>query len=129
MTTKIIISELTSVKDNSTPTSTEDIINISKLITTKFPNGIQLENIIESTMIILKKVTGLYYLSPDKKKDLIIDVLCYVVDNTDAGALESLDPIIKKLIPNIIDAFIKVENGQLVVDKPSMLKKYCCCFN
>ena len=52
---KIIISELTSVKDNSTPTSTEDIINIAKLITTKFPNGIQLENIIESTMIILKK--------------------------------------------------------------------------
>ena len=127
--TKIIISELTSVKDNSTPTSTEDIINIAKLITNKFPKGIQLENIVESTMIILKKVTGLYYLSPDKKKDLIIDVLCYVVDNTDAGALESLDPIIKKLIPNIIDAFIKVENGQLVVDKPSMLKKYCCCFN
>jgi hypothetical protein len=127
--TKIIISELTSVKDNSTPTSTEDIINIAKLITTKFPNGIQLENIVESTMIILKKVTGLYYLSPDKKKDLIIDVLCYVVDNTDAGALESLDPIIKNLIPNIIDAFIKVENGELVVNKPSMLKKYCCCFN
>jgi hypothetical protein len=80
-------------------------------------------------MLILNKITELYYLSPDKKKDLIIDILCYVVDNTDAGALESMDPIIKKMIPSVIDAFIKIENGKLVVDKPkSIMKKvfFCC---
>ena len=48
---------------------------------------------------------------------MIVDVLCYIVDNTDAGALESLDDVIKKIIPSVITLII-VENGKLVVDKP-----------
>jgi hypothetical protein len=127
---KIILSNLISVVDVDTPTSTEDIVNIAKVVIDKFPNGVQIENLIEATMLILNKIAELYYLSPDKKKNLIIDILCYVVDNTDAGALESLDDIIKKMIPSVIDALIKVENGKLVIDKPkSILKKLCSCCN
>jgi hypothetical protein len=127
---KIILSNLISVVDVDTPTSTEDIVNIAKVVIDKFPNGVQIENLIEATMLILNKIAELYYLSPDKKKNLIIDILCYVVDNTDAGALESLDDIIKKMIPSVIDALIKVENGKLVIDKPkSILKKICFCCN
>lgn len=127
---KIVVSDLTSVADKDTPTSAEDIVNISKDVISKFPNGIQIDNLIEATMLILNKIRELYYLSPDKKKDLIIDILCYVVDNTDAGDLESMDPIIKKMIPSVIDAFIKIENGKLVVDKPkSIIKKVLLCCN
>ncbi len=127
---KIIVADLTSVADKETPTSAEDIVNIATVVIDKFPNGIQIENLIEATMLILNKIRELYYLSPDKKKDLIIDILCYVVDNTDAGALESMDPIIKKMIPSVIDAFIKIENGKLVVDKPkSIIKKVLSCCN
>ena len=127
---KIIVADLTSVADKETPTSAEDIVNIATVVIDKFPNGIQIENLIEATMLILNKIRELYYLSPDKKKDLIIDILCYVVDNTDAGALESMDPIIKKMIPSVIDAFIKIENGKLVVDKPkSIVKKVLFCCN
>ena len=127
---KIVVADLTSVADKDTPTSAEDIVNIATVVIDKFPNGIQIENLIEATTLILNKITELYYLSPDKKKDLIIDILCYVVDNTDAGALESMDPIIKKMIPSVIDAFIKIENGKLVVDKPkSIIKKVLFCCN
>lgn len=127
---KIVVSDLTSVADKDTPTSAEDIVNISKDVISKFPNGIQIDNLIEATTLILNKIRELYYLSPDKKKDLIIDILCYVVDNTDAGDLESMDPIIKKMIPSVIDAFIKIENGKLVVDKPkSIIKKVLLCCN
>tara|TARA_A100001388_G_C28625334_1_gene429600 strand:+ start:131 stop:535 length:405 start_codon:yes stop_codon:yes gene_type:complete len=129
---KIVVADLTSVADKDTPTSAEDIVNIANVVIDKFPNGIQVENLIEATMLILNKITELYYLSPDKKKDLIIDILCYVVDNTDAGALESMDPIIKKMIPSVIDAFLNIENGKLVIDKPkSIVKKvfFCCNSN
>ena len=127
---KIVVADLTSVADKDTPTSAEDIVNIATVVIDKFPYGIQIENLIEATTLILNKITELYYLSPDKKKDLIIDILCYVVDNTDAGALESMDPIIKKMIPSVIDAFIKIENGKLVVDKPkSIIKKVLFCCN
>ena len=129
---KIVVADLTSVADKDTPTSAEDIVNIATVVINKFPNGIQIENLIEATTLILNKIRELYYLSPDKKKDLIIYILCYVVDNTDAGALESMDPIIKKMIPSVIDAFINIENGKLVVDKPnSIVKKvfFCCNTN
>lgn len=126
---KIVVDDLTSVADKDTPTSAEDIVRISNIVIEKFPSGIQIENLIDATMLILNKITELYYLSPDKKKDLIIDILCYVVDNTDAGALESMDSIIKKMIPSVIDAFIKVENGKLVIDKPkcNIKKVFFCC--
>ena len=57
---------------------------------------------------------------------MIVDVLCYIVDNTDAGALESLDDVIKKIIPSVIDTLIIVENGKLVVDKPKNIGQKIC---
>ena len=76
-------------------------------------------------MSVLKEITTLYYLKPPQKKEMIVDILIYIVDNTDAGALESLDPVIKQVIPGIIDALIIVENGALVVDKPKSILKKC----
>ena len=122
---KIILSELKSVTNNESPTTAEDIVKISQEVINVFPNGVNLENIIQVSIEVLKHITKLYYLKPEQKKEMIVDVLCYIVDNTDAGALESLDPVIKQVIPGIIDALIIVENGALVVDKPKSILKKC----
>ena len=130
MTTKekIILSELKSVNNNESPTTAEDIMKISQKVIDVFPHGVNLENIIEVSVEVLRHITALYYLKPAQKKEMIVDILIYIVDNTDAGALESLDPIIKQVIPGIIDALIIVENGSLVVDKPkSIFKKFLPC--
>ena len=78
-----------------------------------FPHGVNLENIIQVSIEVLKHITALYYLKPAQKKEMIVDVLCYIVDNTDSGALESLDDVIKKIIPSVIDTLIIDENGKL----------------
>ncbi len=75
-------------------------------------------------MLILKLVQNITTLKPEQKKDFICDVLCFVVDNTDAGSLEFLDPVIKKLIPKMIDNILAAENGKLKITKP----KWCGCF-
>ena len=132
MTTKekIILSELKSVNNNESPTTAEDIINISQKVIDVFPHGVNLENIIEVSVEVLKHITALYYLKPSQKKEMIVDILCYIVDNTDGGALESLDDVIKKIIPSVIDTLIIVENGKLVIDKPkNMAQKICQCVN
>jgi len=125
----IELKEMISVSNKESPTTIDDIVKIGKKVINAFPSGVNLKNITEVTMSVLKEITTLYYLNPSQKKEMIVDTLIYIVDNTDAGALESLDPVIKQVIPGIIDALIIVENGKLVVDKPKSILKKClpCC--
>ena len=115
---------LKSVKDTNSKITANDVINVAEKVIEQFPTGINLENLIESTMLILKLVQNITTLKPEQKKDFICDVLCFVVDNTDAGSLEFLDPVIKKLIPKMIDNILAAENGKLKITKP----KWCGCF-
>ena len=121
----IELKEMTSVSNKESPTTVDDIVKVGKKVINAFPSGVNLKNITEVTMSVLKEITTLYYLKPSQKKEMIVDILIYIVDNTDAGALESLDPVIKQVIPGIIDALIIVENGALVVDKPKSILKKC----
>ena len=53
--------------------------------------------------------------------------MIYTVDNTDAGSLEALDPILKQLIPGVIDNMLQVDEGKLVLHKKNIVEKYLCC--
>ena len=92
----------------------------------RFPNGFQLENIMDVTMEVMRDVSTLYYLHGKEKKQLVIDILIHVVNNTDAGALESLDPIIIKMVPKVIDTIIKVESGKMKINKKPWIKCLSC---
>ena len=125
---EIILVELKSVSDESSPIKAEDVKKVGKQLIKLFPNGIQLENLVEATVITLKEVSKLYKLKAQHKIDLIVDILMYVIDNTDAGSLEVLDPILKKMIPGIIDNLLQVEDGKLVINKKTFKEKFACCF-
>ncbi len=126
---EIILVELKSVSDETSPIKAEDVKGMGKKIIELFPNGVQLENLVEATIITLKEVSKLYKLKPEHKIDLIVDILTYVIDNTDAGSLEVLDPILKKMIPGIIDNILQVEDGKLVINKKTFKDKLCCFKN
>lgn len=120
--------EYSSVEDSTSPIQAEDVAAMGSKIIKMFPNGIQLENLVEATVITLKEVSKIYKLNAQHKIDLIVDVLIYVIDNTDAGSLEVLDPILKKMIPGIIDNILQVEEGKLVINKKTLKDKCVCCF-
>ena len=82
-----------------------------------FPDGVNLKNMSEATIKVLAKVS-MYKLNGEQKKDLVVDILEYVVDNTDAGAFEFLDPVIKDMLPGLIDTLVMVEDGKLHIAKP-----------
>ena len=125
--TKINIVELKSVGDESSPIKAEDVKVVGEKIVKMFPNGVNLQNLIEATIIVLKEVSELYKLKPQHKIDLIVDILIYTIDNTDAGSLEALDPILKQLIPGVIDNMLQVDEGKLVLHKKNIVEKYLCC--
>jgi len=123
------VSKLTSVLDDKSPVTADYVVKEGKKIIEAFPNGIQLENIIDAVIIIMGTANKINNLSSERKKDFICDILIYVVDNTDAGALESLDPIIKKLIPNVIDTILHIEDGRLKVNSNNNCLSKLPCFH
>ena len=124
---EIILVELKSVADTTSPIKAEDVKDMGKKIISMFPNGIQLDNLVDATVITLKEVSKIYKLKAEHKIDLIVDILSYVIDNTDAGVLEALDPILKKIIRGLIDKILLVDNGQLVINKKTFKEKLTCC--
>ena len=123
---KVDVNQLTSVVDKNSPVTAEYVIKEGKKLIEAFPNGIQLENIMDAVVIIMGTTKNINNLTSEQKKDLICDILVYVVDNTDSGALESLDPIIKKINSNVIDTIIKVEDGKLKINSSGCLSKLPC---
>ena len=122
----IDVNNLTSVLDDTSPVTAESVVKEGKKMIEAFPNGIQLENIMDAVIIVMGTTNKIHKLTADQKKDFICDILIYVVDNTDAGSLESLDPIIKKMIPNVIDTILRVEGGNLHINSPGCLSKLPC---
>ena len=123
---KVDVNQLASVVDKESPVTAEQVVKEGKQLIEAFPNGIQLENIMNAVVIIMGTTKNINNLNSKQKKDLICDILIYVVDNTDSGALESLDPIIKKLIPSVIDTIIQVEDGKLKINSTNCLSKLPC---
>ena len=111
----------------SKKTHVELVTELGSKTVKAFPTGFQLDTIMDATMEVMKDVSTIYYLHGKEKKQLVIDILIHVVNNTDAGALESLDPIIIKMIPNIIDTIIKVESGKMSINKKPLSKCFPCC--
>ena len=64
--------------------------------------------------------------STDQKLDIIVNVLKYIVDKTDGpGNDELFDPIIKRLIPGMVNLLIEVDNGKIKLRRNKCIKYFC----
>jgi hypothetical protein len=62
----------------------------------------------------------------DQKLDIIVNVLKYIVDKTDGpGNDELFDPIIKRLIPGMVNLLIEVDNGKIKLRRNKCIKYFC----
>lgn len=91
-------------------------IEAKALIETIAPavEDMSIENIMTILPQIIKHVQKYKQLNGKQKKNMIISMLRHIVDITDGpGDDELWDPIIKRLIPSIIDTLVKVDKGKL----------------
>ena len=64
-------------------------------------------------------------LNTEKKKKLVIKMLEHLVDITDGPGDDDIwDPIIKRLLPGMLDLLVESNNGKLVPKKKIL--KWCC---
>ena len=67
-------------------------------------------------------------LTGPEKRNLVIRMLNHIIDITDCpGDDEIWDPIVKRLVPSLIDTLIKVENKQLKLRKKPKFSLLLCC--
>jgi len=91
----------------------------------------KIENLLEVLPQIIKHVQTFKNLTGLQKKNMIIAMLRHLVDITDGpGDDELWDPIIKRLLPGMVDMLVKVDQGKLKLNTNpcrSVLGIFSCC--
>ena len=107
----------------------QDTIDFIEALAISFKD-ISAEKIVDILPKIIAFVQKFKKLSGDQKKALIIQILNVIIDKTDGpGDDEVFDPILKRLVPILIDTFIKIENKELKFKPPGCIGKCftkCC---
>ena len=105
--------------------TSKDTIALKKFVLENCPNGVDHSNVMEAVVKCVrflakaqKKLTG------QQKKKLIIDALLLVLDETDSGFMEGFEPLIKVMIPTVVDNLIDVEKGKIKLNKG--IRSGCC---
>jgi len=91
----------------------------------------KIENLIEVLPQIIRHVQTFKNLTGEQKKNMIVSMLKHLVDITDGpGDDELWDPIIKRLLPGMVDMLVKVDQGKLKLNTNpcrSVLGIFSCC--
>ncbi len=91
----------------------------------------KIENLLEVLPQIIQHVQTFKNLTGIQKKNMIVAMLRHLVDITDGpGDDELWDPIIKRLLPGMVDMLVKVDQGKLKLNTNpcrSVLGIFSCC--
>jgi len=103
---------------------------LKEVIMETFPHGFDLDNLMEAVVRAMRHLARKHRrLTGQQKKKLIVDALLLVLDETNSGALEVFEPLIKSMIPTVVDNLVDVEKGKIKLNKRgrSCLSMLCCC--
>ncbi len=98
-----------------------------------FDGDLNVDTIILLLPKLIKHVDTFKTLKGKEKKNMIISMLNHIVDITDGpGDDDILDPVIKRVIPSVIDLVLVVDNGKLRIKKKGIIFKiyktlFGCC--
>lgn len=86
--------------------------------------GIPLDNISEVTKIAMEHVDSVKNLNGHEKRYYVIQVISKIIEHKFEGEKQTkLREITKVIVPNLIETFILISKGNLVVNKLTIAKK------
>ena len=107
-----------------------ETIKLKEVIMETFPHGFDHDNLMEAVIRAMRHLARKHRrLTGQQKKKLIVDALLLVLDETNSGALEVFEPLVKSMIPTVVDNLVDVEKGKIKLNKKgrSCLSMLCCC--
>ena len=107
---------------------TKDIEKISEDIKDSIED-FSLDKVVDIIPHLIKCVEKYKSLMGSEKKKLVIEIVKHFIDKTDGfGDDKVVDPILKSIVPSVIDNLIKVDKKQLKLkQKDSCVKKLLLC--
>ena len=91
-----------------------------------FPEKVTYSEMIDCVVKCMSMVGVIKDLSGEQKKDLVIDLLIFAMEETDSGAMEKYEHYFKEIIPKVIDFLISTENGKITFNPK--IKNTCDIF-
>lgn len=86
--------------------------------------GFNVENLMKLLPRLIMHVENYKNLSGENKKALVIRMLNHIIDITDCPGDDAiLDPIMKRMVPGMIDLLVEVDQGRLKLKKKNCLFK------
>ena len=81
-------------------------------------NDVNIANLIHVILHTMEIIEDYGALTGQEKKQTVINVINFIVDEINKN--EELGPIIKSMIPSVIDSIIKVDKGSIKINKKSI---------
>lgn len=103
----------------------EELETLSLKVIEAFPEGITVKSLTQAVIDCMSLVGQINDMKGADKKQLVIDLLIYILDKTDSGVFELVEPFLKEAIPELIDSLIDVEKGKIHFN-PKIKKKLNC---
>lgn len=77
-----------------------------------------LDSVVEIIPECIEFVEAYKSLSGLEKKQLVVEIIKHLIDTTDGfGSDDIIDPLLKKIVPPVIDSLIGVEKNRIVMKK------------
>lgn len=105
----------------------EELKILSSKILEDFRDGVSISDIINVVTDSMCMVGQFSKMSGHDKKKLVIDMVVFVLNNTNSGPFETFEPYVIDIVPDMIDYLINVEKGKLKFN--NKIKNSINCFN
>lgn len=77
---------------------------------------------------VIRHVKTLNKIEVSEKQEYIVNTLLILVDKTDGPGNDDIwDPIFKKMIPSLVDAFIDIDDGKIKLSEKKARKVFSKC--
>jgi len=98
--------------------------DLKNYLISKYPNGFGLDNMLDVVIECMQYLATYRKMTGFQKRQLIIDSMLLLLDETNSGEMEFYEPIVKSMIPTAINTFVDVEKKKIKLNK--RVRK--CCF-
>ena len=113
---------------NPNPTVSLDNAFPKAVIETLKPllEDVTVENLMKIIPVLIKHVEMYKDFTGEQKKNMVVNMLKHLIDVTDGpGNDEIFDPILKRMVPGIIDTLVYVDRGNLKLNTKKIKKLPC----
>ena len=110
---------------NPNPTVSLDNAFPKAVIETLKPllEDVTVENLMKIIPVLIKHVEMYKDFTGEQKKNMVVNMLKHLIDVTDGpGNDEIFDPILKRMVPGIIDTLVDVDRGNLKLNTKKIKK-------